>query len=217
MEGAAPRRRGTDVASGRGRAGARRSSAARRRCACATADRPSAALAAARRGRRRWRRRAPQPGRRGRSPSPSSPRRRRCAPGRSTSASWCRTAHGGAVVADAAVAVTLRAADAAAAAVRACRHPRAGDQQAPLCRAARAARRRRLAGRHRRRARGRRRTLAFAVDAAPPLPPWRAYWPYFALPPSRSRSMRCTSGWCCARQPGGLPSYFAWIGLPGSR
>jgi hypothetical protein len=25
-------------------------------------------------------------------------------------------------------------------------------------------------------------TVAFAVDAAPPLPPWRAYWPYFALP-----------------------------------
>ncbi|HSP96511.1 MAG TPA: hypothetical protein VL049_04615 [Candidatus Dormibacteraeota bacterium] len=25
-------------------------------------------------------------------------------------------------------------------------------------------------------------TLAFAADAAPPLPPWRTYWPYFALP-----------------------------------
>jgi hypothetical protein len=25
-------------------------------------------------------------------------------------------------------------------------------------------------------------SLAFDVDAAPPLPPWRAYWPYFALP-----------------------------------
>ena len=26
-------------------------------------------------------------------------------------------------------------------------------------------------------------SLAFDVDASPPLPPWRAYWPYFALPP----------------------------------
>jgi hypothetical protein len=25
-------------------------------------------------------------------------------------------------------------------------------------------------------------TLSFAVDVAPPLPPWRAYWPYLALP-----------------------------------
>lgn len=25
-------------------------------------------------------------------------------------------------------------------------------------------------------------SVSFAVDAAPPLPPWRAYWPYFALP-----------------------------------
>jgi hypothetical protein len=24
--------------------------------------------------------------------------------------------------------------------------------------------------------------VSFAVDAAPALPPWRAYWPYFALP-----------------------------------
>lgn len=24
--------------------------------------------------------------------------------------------------------------------------------------------------------------VGFAVEAAPPLPPWRAYWPYFALP-----------------------------------
>lgn len=26
-------------------------------------------------------------------------------------------------------------------------------------------------------------TVAFAFEAAPPLPPWRTYWPYFALPP----------------------------------
>ncbi len=91
--------------------------------------------------------------------------------------------HGGDVIADADVSVVLRARDDPARQVRATAlHEQATNKllyAALLDLPAAGAWQVEVAVTHA----GSTATLAFDVDAAPPLPPWRAYWPYFALPP----------------------------------